>query len=456
MARIPTFLVCIIVAGLALAAPTRAEGPEVLQDLVAEGLEHNQELRSLEETAAGLRAAAPAAGSLADPVLGLGIIGLPVDTFDTQQEAMTQKQISLSQRVPWFGTLGLAEKAALLKAVRADKQLEAKKLELARKIADAWYELGLVARSLEVNDQLAAMVDQTLKVAETRYATGVGLQQDILSAQVRRTELEDERIGLTQRRRSLEDAINGLLNRERFTSVAPPALPEPALPALDPESLAARALRDNPQVAVRTVEIEMADVEVALAEKAYGPDMTFTVAYGQRDDDLLGRERADLASAQVTLSLPLWQATRQDSKLEAAKKSREAADRALEALKRSLPHRVDALAGEALDLARRWELNRDAILLQGAQRADASLAAYEVGKVEFDTMLNARLSLLRMQLRAETSLFALQRKLAELEEAVGSPLATPASAPAASPAAAAAASAATASVPDLHTDIATR
>ena len=41
-------------------------------------------------------------------------------------------------------------------------------------------------------NNLKALVTQMLRVAETRYATGEGLQQDILTGQVQHSELIDE------------------------------------------------------------------------------------------------------------------------------------------------------------------------------------------------------------------------------------------------------------------------
>ena len=125
----------------------------------------------------------PFAGSLDDPRLGFAILNLPTDSFDFDQEAMTQKQIFIAQKFPWFGKLDLRTQRATLNAVRQQAILDAKRLELARKIAVAYYELGFVATSLETNARLTDIVAQLLGVAETRYATGRGLQQDVLQAQ---------------------------------------------------------------------------------------------------------------------------------------------------------------------------------------------------------------------------------------------------------------------------------
>ena len=129
---------------------------------------------------------------------------------------MTQKQLFIAQKIPWFGKLSLRSQQAAMKAIRQEAILKAKRLELARQIATAYYELGFVASSQKINERLIKMLNQLLRVSETRYATGQGLQQDVLQAQVEMSKLLDEQITLGKKCRTLEDRINALLNRGEF------------------------------------------------------------------------------------------------------------------------------------------------------------------------------------------------------------------------------------------------
>ena len=109
-----------------------------------------------------------------------------------------------------------------MKAIQQEAILEAKRLELSRQIASTYYELGFVASGQKINQLLINMLTQLLRVSETRYAAGQGLQQDVLQAQVEVSKLLDEQITLDKKRRMLEDRINSLLNRESFIPVTPP------------------------------------------------------------------------------------------------------------------------------------------------------------------------------------------------------------------------------------------
>jgi outer membrane protein TolC len=402
------------------ASPIWAPPPLTL--LIEEGIAQNKEIKSLEDEVEGFKKEIPFAGSLEDPRLGFAILNLPTDTFDFDQEAMTQKQIFIAQKFPWFGKLDLRTQRATLRAIRRQAVLDASRLELARKIAVAYYELGFVNASLKTNTQLTDIVSQLLGVAETRYATGRGLQQDVLQAQVELSKLLDEKITLERTGRTLEDRINELLNRESFITVLPPKnVSYPDL-QLNVENLQNKALKENPQLRVRQAQIDITAVEIELARKDYWPDMDVKLAYGQRDEDLNGRDLPDLVSGSVTMNIPLWQNKRQNAKLAAAIKSHQAAVNYYRNLVESLPHKVDALVVEIRDTQKNYRLFTDALLLQAEQWASSSLTAYEVGELEFNTMIGAQIRLLGFELQTENYLLKIYQKRAELEEVLGGPL----------------------------------
>jgi outer membrane protein, heavy metal efflux system len=395
--------------------------PPPLAEIIDEGLAQNKEIQSLKAQAESYRREVSYAGSLDDPRLGLGVVNLPKDTLSFDQEPMTQKVVSIAQKIPWFGKLSLKSQRTQLQAMRQEGIVKAKQLELARQIATSYYELGYVAASEKINERLIALVTQLLKVAETRYAAGMALQQDVFQAQVELSGLLDQKIMLERQHRTLEDRINELLNRESFMPVAPPGLAFPDL-KLVAEELKKQSLERNPWLAVRQAEVDQAQIGIQLAEKDYWPDPDFIVAYGQRDDLKNGMDQADFVSAQVVITIPLWQKTRQDSKLAATEKSKDAATKSYRNLAESLPYRVDSLVTEINNLQDNYRLYADALIVQTQLWARSSLAAYEVGKVEFNTMITAQIRVLRSDLQAQRYLYSIYQKRAELEEVLGGPL----------------------------------
>lgn len=416
-------LLAVLIIGLMAPANIFAESPiwapAALADLIDEGLVQNKEIQSMEAQVESLKDEISFAGALDDPRLGLAILNLPADSFRFDREPMTQKQISIAQKIPWFGKLDLKTQRATLKALRQMAILEAKRLELAKEIAKTYYDLAFVADSLVTNKRLIEIVTQLLRVAETRYATGSGLQQDVLQAQVEMSKLLDEKISIQKRQRTLANRINELLNREQFITIEPQVGLEFINLQFDDDELTSLALQQNPQLRIKQTDIDIARIEIELAKKEYWPDMDFKFAYGQRDEDRTGRSLPDFVSGQVVMNIPIWQKNRQDPKLAAVLKMSEAAEKSFRSLAKGLPFRVDALVTEIRDTQKNYKLFTEALLLQADQWADSSQAAYKVGSLEFNTMLNAQIRLLRFELQAEKYLFNVYQQRAELDAILG-------------------------------------
>lgn len=396
--------------------------PPLLSQIIEEGLTNNKEIQAMESQIAGLKEEISFAGSLSDPRIGFGLMNIPTATLRFDREPMTQKQLFIAQKVPWFGKLSLKSQRAALKATRQEAVLSAKKLSLEKQIATTYYQLGFIASSQKINKRLFGLVSQLLKVSETRYATGRGLQQDVLQAQVELSKLLDEEIMLAKKRRILEDRINALLNRESFSPINPPKGLDDLNLILNVQDLNGQTMKQHPWLHVRQAEIGQATIEIQLAQKDYLPDMDFKLAYGQRDTSYKGPNWGDFVSATVVMNVPLWHKARQDKKLAATREKHQATLRRYQNLAISLPHEVDALANEIRSLQENHRLFKDALIIQAAQWAQSALLAYEVGKLEFNSMLHAQMRLLRIELTADKYLFDIHKKRAELEEIIGGPL----------------------------------
>lgn len=406
-----------------LSAQNLIWAPDALNRIIDEGMRNNQSIKSMESQVVVLNEQTPAAGSLPDPRIGIGVLNLPVDTFDFDQEPMTQKQIFVAQKFPWFGKLSLMSEDAEFSARLKQTQLDMEKRALARKIAEAYYELGYVAKSQEVTDRLRELVGRISRAAETRYATGRGLQQNIFQAQVELTRLDNEKIMLNKQRRVVEDRLNELLNRNEYLPVEPPSgLPGPDF-QLSLSELKETARNSNPGLKIKELDIGQSKIKIELAKKDYWPDVDVMVAYGQRDENKAGRDFPDFFSTSVVMNIPLWQNTRQDRKLAAMTASGLSAEHAYQYLADSLNHQIDALAAEILNSQESYQLHVTSLIPQAGQWARSALDTYEVGEVEFDTMINAQMRVMQFELQAQRLLFSIYQKRSQLEEIIGQPIA---------------------------------
>lgn len=400
-----------------------ASSPELIR-LFTAAAKSNPGLAAIEHQVAALEKEAVAAGVWDDPRIGFGLLNLPTDTFRLDQEAMTQKQITVSQRLPWFGKLDFKTQQAALKAIQKKKTLQAQRLKLFRRIAGRYYELGFVTDSLKINTKMLRLLDQIIQVANTRYATGKGLQQDVLQAQVEQSRLIEEHNSLEKKVAVIQARLQELVGQPGMAPVTPPSIE--VLPNFElrtaqwRETVTAR----HPELQVRQVAVDLSRVAVDLARKAYWPDPDLRLAYGQRDADPSGRERADFASASVMFSIPLWKDKKQDSRLDAAKKRYDAAMARYRELAQELPHRVSSAAIEAETLAKNHALYSGGLMVQAEQWSRAAISAYGVGKVDFATMISAQLRLLQIERQSKDHLYRWHKTVAVLNEMMGGSLTT--------------------------------
>ncbi|MFO7964954.1 MAG: TolC family protein [Desulfobacterales bacterium] len=401
------------------AAEARAWPPDPVTDLIAEGMARNSDLESRAARVESLEREARAAGAPDDPRIGFGVVNLPVDSFSFQQEPMTQKQASISQKIPWPGKLSLQHRKALAAAVKEKAGLYAFKRELATKIAETYYDWAFTNRRLEINEQLMELARRLLEGTEKRYSVGKGLQQDVLQAQVELSRLLDENIVLRQELNALANELHSLLNREDFTHIPPITTNELPGPILDAARLRQKAMQHNPELIIRKAVIRIAEVDVELARKDFYPDFDVKLAYGQRDKDRMGNDLTDFLSASVMVTIPIRQHRKQAPHLDAAKRMLDAAKSSYRGKADTLPFEIDARVEHIALIRRNYHLYEKGLLVQARQWAQAAQSAYSVDEIEFNTMINARLRLLRFQIQQEKYRYELYKQIAFLENIVG-------------------------------------
>jgi len=398
-------------------APTiGAAQDESLAELVIEALSNSADIRATREEAIGLMAASGYAGALPNPKLGVGLLNLPVDGFALDQEPMTQKQVSITQRFPWPGKRGLAAEAKLLAARKAEARLKGQVLALQREVAEAYYELWFVRESLHLNTELSELVAQVTHASASRYGAGREVQQAVLTGVLELSRLTDEKLALEGRRMNLEVRINRVLQREIYKAVIPEThLGLPFLRAAG--DWVAQAERGNPRLEFFKSNVALSRVSLALAEKEAMPDVDVKVAYGQRDDDAMGNSRADFISLSASIPVPVWKHRRENRLIASKKAGERVALLGYQGYRRELPHRIEGLSTDMATALKRHLFYRDDLVPKAKQLSEASVSRYEVGGASFDIMIDAVMDAMRAELSARKFLrdaLAVEAKLMEV------------------------------------------
>jgi cobalt-zinc-cadmium efflux system outer membrane protein len=396
-----------------------------LAELARQVLERNPELARLRALARAASERPPQAGSLPDPMVGLTAYLQTPETRVGPQLLL----ISLSQKLPWFGKLGLREKAALLAAAALGEQVEAKRLSLVTETRILFYEVGfLAAWEKTVRADRSTLVHYE-ELARTRYASGVGLQQAVVKVQAEITRDDSRLLEIGNRRASLLARLNALRDAAPGTPVPEARLPEYPAVSPDPGELRRRALQARPEMGQVDAAIAEADALAGHARKEYGPDMTLGLTYGVvgKRDDAPGilvpppDNGKDVVGLNLAFNVPLW-SKRLASGVREASERRLAAEDSKRAVIAEIDRTLSEL-GERLPLT--WEqlrLLNDVLVVQAEQSLRSAEAGYAAGNLNALDLLDAERVLLETRTSAARSLADYDAAVARLEGAVAGPV----------------------------------
>lgn len=416
--RMPV-LVILFLGFSAAAYPVEAPPASLLAKLVEEALADNPDLQAAEARWQMFERKVTPARSLDDPRLGFAFSNYPIDSLEADETPMTGKEIQLSQMFPFPGKLGAKGEMAEQQALWYKGVWEDGRLQLTQKVKDAWYRLYYQDKAIAITQKNIGILADFIRLTETKYEVGAGLQQDVLKAQVERSKLLDRLFTLRQQHTTVLADLNTLLSRPSTSPLNPAeelemTPVEPSLEALQELSRERRPLYGSYQSLIDRFESQR-----RLARLDYYPDFNVWAGYRIREE-VMGDPvpGTDFVSAGIGINLPIWREKRSETVAEA-----ETGIRMARQQYDDFRNRVHFTINDAYA---QMEKNRDLVALfktgiipQAQQTFEASLAAYQVGDVDFLNLLDSLLTLYRYEIDYHRVLADYQRNVAQLEAAAG-------------------------------------
>ena len=410
-----SFMIVMAVAALLLSAAGIAAGEEPIirvDPLVQEAMERSPKILAARERHAALKEKIPQAGALEDPMLGFGVVNLP-NNFDFNQEDMTMKEISVSQKFPFPGKRGLSEEVAAKEAEAGASEVDDIANQVVRDVKTTFYDLSHVYRAMEVTQRNKSLLEELAKITRTRYSLGQGIQEDVIRNQVEISKMVDDLIMLEQKKRALAAKLNYLLNRPQKSPVGQPAELDFSRVAFSIEELQQQAIEDNPMLKALKQEIAARRKNVELAKRDYLPDFSLKFAYGQRED------RLDMYTGMIEMSLPIFIQSKQERKVAEGYADVRSAQAKYDSAQNEILYMIADMGSMVQRLERKNELYRTGIIPQARLQIDTAMSAYMVNKADFMTLLDSRMKLYRYELEYHDALTEYEKSLAALEAVVG-------------------------------------
>ncbi len=419
--RLGLLVSLLLMSTIAQATTTQNNCEELtLKQAVTASLTGNPDLAAIKTRYESLAAIPSQRSTLPDPVLSLAGLNLPTDTFNLDQENMTQLQIGISQKFPFPGKLKLKEQSAAFEAEAALEQVGEARLNLVKTTRKTWWDIFYLQKSLRIILANQDLLRETVSAARKKYEVGKGLQQDVLLAQVELSRLMDRETSVKNSLEQKKAALAALLDRPPdlcFVLPTSTALTLPETPSVD--ELRKKAIANRPGLLALKKKIDAAQARIDLARKDYFPDFTLGAAYGFRHDLPDGSARANFATFKLSMNLPVWTSTKQDQAVAQRTSESLTSRHNYRAFRNKVQNEVTTEYSEYTNTMQQTELYRTSLVPQAEQTAAAMLKGYQVNKVDFLNVVRAQLALYNFKITYWKRLSSAFKALAGLEAATG-------------------------------------
>ena len=320
--------------------------------------------------------------------------------FVSEPETRTGAQrarFSVSQMLPWFGTITARENYASSMAETEYAEIVIAKRKLALSLAQSYYNLyGIQAKQKVLQENI-----ELLKTYETLALTSVEVGKasavDILKLQIRQNELQQQNEVLEQSYLSEQAVFNNLLNREERIAVE--VVEEMEIPE-DDTILNKDDLSLNPELLKYDQLYESVTQSEVLNQKENAPSFGIGLDYipvSEREDMAMSDNGKDIVMPMVTFSIPIF-----NNKFKSVTKQNELRQKEIEFQKEERLNVLENAYASAISQRNQARIayRTQAKNLEQAKDAEEILIkSYETGTINFNDVLDVQ----ELQLKFQTS-----------------------------------------------------
>jgi outer membrane protein TolC len=355
-------------------------------------LDSDPVISGLKSNANAYRERAIASNRLPDPRIRMALANMPTDSFDFDQEPMTQKIIGIQQMFPPWGSLDNRQEQLYRLGEATDVDVAQRELEVLRGVRHSWLELYYQFEAVRLVQDSARVFDELVKISRFRYRAGRGNQHDVVRAELELSLLQD-RITMSQTEQEvILSELGRWIGASHIQRQAPLTFPE--LPQLPGYEQIRQQLNEHPVIRAAEARVDAGRAGVEVARAQYKPSFMVDVSYGQRDND-----RADLVSGMISFNVPIFTSKRQDRNLAASRDDVSAAKDTVESRRRTLREQLETNQRRWQRLNERYLHYERSVMPFAEQFSQSSLSAYQSGVSDFTVQVRARLTELENRLK---------------------------------------------------------
>jgi outer membrane protein, heavy metal efflux system len=396
------------------AIPSADQGVLTLDDAVRTALARNPAVQSAAHATAAQRAKVSQASALPDPTVGIGWMG-NIQPFSVQTgDTSSYRNVSAMQMLPFPGKRSLRGQIAAKEADATLWDVEAVRRRVTADVKAAYYDYWYSDKAIRTAQENRDLLVKLSRIAEARYRVGKAIQTDVLRSQVEISMLLQKLTVLEQQRATAQARLNTLMARDpdaRLLPAADIARPTPLNYSLAELYQLGRA--KDPEYQRMEKLVERNQLAVSLARKDSLPDLSVGYMYQQRP------MMPDMHGLTFTVNLPIFYKSKQREEVSQATEQALSAASARDNRQNELyfelkQNYLTAKASETL-----LKLYSQGLVPQSSLALESSMSSYEVGNVDFLTVLGNFTTVLNYQTDYFRELANYQTALARMEALTG-------------------------------------
>lgn len=352
------------------------------------------------------------AGAYPNPTIGLQTADATIRDPSNGIRIM-ERGVTVHQTVEWPGMRAARQDAAAAGLAGATIGLDETKLNLIAEVKQAFYELLLAERTVDLLQQNLEIVQEVARIVRARVRSGEGPQFEAVKADVEVLKAKQE---MTKAKNSVRVKLVGL-DTLTAGALGPRYKVEGDFRSLrdrlDPEQMAARDLSQHPILKRQGKLVEQAELTVDKERQGRVPNVTLFGGYARE----VGREAV---VAGVSLPTPLWY--RQQGHIATALGTQRKEEAELIRAKNDLARAINQHAREAETAQEQILVYEEGLLKQAQEALRIAQLSFRQGASSLLDVLDAQRVQRQITVDYNLARFELSQALTRFERAVGGPL----------------------------------
>ena len=404
---------CMLAFALAIShAEERTLGP---RDLLTGLMENNPEIQAARSRFEAATKRPSQKGALPEPTASYTNFGVGHPFSRLNGSDFSYQGFGVSQEFPFPGKLGLASEEAKRDAESEEQNYRSLVLDVTARLKVAYYEWLAVGKAIELTRKNSDLLGRFEEIARNRYTVGKGLQQDVLKAQLEVSALEQQLAMLDEKRQRAEAEIASLLGAPTVALKARGDMQASSFSTPLEELL--KNAGDSPRVRAEQKMVDARAVGINRSLKDFRPDFGVNLQWQHT-----GSNFPDYYMATVAVKIPIYYARKQRYALEESYSRLNEAKQNYRSAKQKAIYLVKDQYLAIQSSERIVNLYKTTLLPQAQLTVDSAASAYEVGSIDFLSLLTNLTNLTSLERQYYDEIARHEEAIARLEPIVGKEL----------------------------------